>query len=58
MLQLVVGNSGVLQSMGAGKGYVEMSTVDADTVLQISEVKCIFFVNILYDSVSGKTDRH
>jgi len=41
LLQLVVGNSGVLQSMGAGKAYIEMSTVDADTIVEISEVRLL-----------------
>jgi len=34
----VVGNSGVLQGITAGKGYVEMSTVDTETIKEISEV--------------------
>ena len=38
-LQLVIGNTGVLQGISAGKGYIEMSTVDSDTIKEISEVK-------------------
>ena len=38
IFQLVFGNSGVLQTIGSGKGYIEMSTVDAETVTEISEV--------------------
>jgi len=34
---LVYGNSGVLQGIGPGRGYVDMSTVDVDTVRDISE---------------------
>lgn len=44
----MIGNSGVLQGITAGKGYVEMSTVDTDTVKEISEVGKLFLVKTLY----------
>lgn len=37
-LQIVIGNSGVLQGMSSGKGFVDMSTIDVDTVKEIAEV--------------------
>ena len=38
MFQLVFGNCGVLQGIGPGKAYVDMSTVDTETVADIHEV--------------------
>lgn len=38
LLQVVTCKDGVLQAMQIGKGYVDMSTVDAATSLEISEV--------------------
>ena len=37
--QVVFGASGVLEGMGAGRAYVDMSTVDAHTSTKISEVR-------------------
>jgi len=37
-LQLVFGNSGVLQGIGSGKSYVDMSTVDVETMADVYEV--------------------
>lgn len=36
--QVVFGNSGVLQGITTGKGYVDMSTVDVETAEDINEV--------------------
>lgn len=36
--QIVIGNSGVLQGISSGKGFVDMSTIDVDTVKEIAEV--------------------
>lgn len=38
--QIVFGNQGVLQGMKAGKGYIDMSTVDPETIADVNEV-CI-----------------
>lgn len=38
-VQLVFGNSGVLQGIGSGKGYVDMSTVDVETMADVFEVQ-------------------
>ncbi|XP_078496004.1 uncharacterized protein LOC100180692 isoform X2 [Ciona intestinalis] len=35
---LVLGNQGVLQGISSGKGYVELSTVDPETIKEIAEV--------------------
>lgn len=37
-LQLVLGPSGVLQGIRPGKCYVEMSTVDPETITELSQV--------------------
>ena len=39
-VQLVFGNSGVLQGIHAGKAYVDMSTVDVETMADVFEVLC------------------
>ena len=39
LFQLVFGNCGVLQGIGPGKAYVDMSTVDMETVADIHEVR-------------------
>jgi len=36
--QLVFGNSGVLQGISSGKAYVDMSTVDLETISDVCEV--------------------
>lgn len=36
--QLVLGPSGVLQGIRPGKCYVEMSTVDSETIAELSQV--------------------
>lgn len=41
-LQLVLGPSGVLQGIRPGKCYVDMSTVDADTVTELAQVAALF----------------
>lgn len=38
-LQLVLGPSGVLQGIRPGKCYVEMSTVDPETITELSQVR-------------------
>lgn len=40
--QLVLGPSGVLQGIRPGKCYVDMSTVDADTVTELAQVVALF----------------
>lgn len=40
--QLVLGPSGVLQGIRPGKCYVDMSTVDADTVTELAQVAALF----------------
>lgn len=40
--QVVFGNCGILQGIGHGKGFVDMSTVDVETVNDIAEVVIIF----------------
>lgn len=40
-LQLVLGPSGVLQGIRPGKCYVDMSTVDADTVTELAQVAAL-----------------
>jgi len=42
VVQLVFGNSGVLQGIQAGKAYVDMSTVDVETMLDVFEVQHSF----------------
>ena len=37
--QLVFGPSGVLQGISQGKGYVDMSTVDVETIVDVHEVR-------------------
>lgn len=37
-LQLVMGPSGVLQGIRPGKCYIEMSTVDPETITELSQV--------------------
>lgn len=43
-LQMVFGNCGVLTEIRPGKGFVEMSSVDPDTSIDIGEV-CYTHVN-------------
>lgn len=38
LVQLVLGPSGVLQGIRPGKCYVEMSTVDPETITELSQV--------------------
>jgi len=38
-VQLVFGNSGVLQGIQVGKAYVDMSTVDVETMADVFEVQ-------------------
>ena len=48
MLQLVFGNCGVLQGISQGKAYIDMSTVDIETIQDINEVcDVINLVNVL-----------
>jgi len=47
-VQLVLGPSGVLQGIRPGKCYVEMSTVDPETITELSQV-----TNIIQVSLSG-----
>lgn len=47
-VQLVLGPSGVLQGIRPGKCYVEMSTVDPETITELSQV-----TNIIQTSPSG-----
>lgn len=39
VVQVVFDKDGVLEQTCTGKGYIDMSTVDADTSSKISEVK-------------------
>ncbi|XP_076810641.1 uncharacterized protein LOC143453254 isoform X2 [Clavelina lepadiformis] len=50
---LVIGNTGVLQGISAGKGYIEMSTVDSDTIKEISEAITMRGGRFLEAPVSG-----
>lgn len=36
--QVVFGKDGILEHISGGKGYIDMSTVDADTSSKICEV--------------------
>lgn len=38
LVQLVLGPSGVLQGIRPGKCYVEMSTIDPETITELSQV--------------------
>lgn len=42
---MVFGNCGVLTEIGPGKGFVEMSSVDPETSIDIGEV-CYTILNI------------
>lgn len=46
-LQLVLGPSGVLQGIRPGKCYVEMSTVDPETITELSQVHSNNIRNVL-----------
>ena len=46
VIQLVFGNCGVLQGIGPGKAYVDMSTVDIETVADIHEVSRNRFIDM------------
>jgi 3-hydroxyisobutyrate dehydrogenase-like beta-hydroxyacid dehydrogenase len=50
---LVFGNSGVLQGIGPGKGYIDMSTVDVDTITDVSEAVMARGGRFLEAPVSG-----
>ena len=43
-MQVVFGNQGVLQGISKGKCYVEMSTVDEETVQDVADVSHISFL--------------
>lgn len=49
-IQLVLGPSGVLQGIRPGKCYVEMSTVDPETIIELAQVTCPFLLEILAQS--------
>ena len=52
-VQLVFGNSGVLQGIGAGKAYVDMSTVDVETMADVFEARSVsLFANTLINSLA------
>ena len=44
VVQVVFGNQGVLQGISKGKCYVEMSTVDEETVQDVADVSHISFL--------------
>lgn len=50
---IVIGNSGVLQGMSSGKGFVDMSTIDVDTVKEIAEAICMRGGRYLEAPVNG-----
>ena len=41
VFQVVFGNQGVLDGMAPGKCYVEMSTVDEETVQDVADVRSL-----------------
>lgn len=48
---MVFDKDGVLEQIGSGKGYIDMSTVDAETSSKISEVSnCIPFIVLKLNS--------
>ena len=47
ILQLTFGNHSVLQSIGPGKSFVDMSTVDVDTVTDLYEVSPPWWLSTL-----------
>jgi len=50
-VQLVFGNSGVLQGIGSGKAYVDMSTVDVETMADVYEVQNSVYLFITHADV-------
>lgn len=46
-IQLVLGPSGVLQGIRPGKCYVEMSTVDPETITELAQVTNIVQTGLL-----------
>uniref|UniRef100_H2YMD2 Cytokine-like nuclear factor N-PAC n=1 Tax=Ciona savignyi TaxID=51511 RepID=H2YMD2_CIOSA len=50
---LVIGNQGVLQGISSGKGYIELSTVDAGTIKEMAEVITMRGGRFLEGPVSG-----
>nr|XP_039255840.1 glyoxylate/succinic semialdehyde reductase 1-like isoform X1 [Styela clava] len=50
---IVIGNYGVLQGMSSGKGFVDMSTIDVDTVKEIAEAICMRGGRYLEAPVNG-----
>ena len=53
-VQLVFGNSGVLQGIGSGKAYIDMSTVDVETMDDVNEVynSTLFVIKMIFFSFS------
>ena len=47
VLQLVMGPSGVLQGIRPGKCYIEMSTVDPETITELSQVYKIYTFKVM-----------
>ena len=45
--QVVFGNQGVLQGITRGKCYVEMSTVDEETVQDVADVSLLLTCSLL-----------
>lgn len=54
MLQVVFGSSGVVSGITDGKGFVNMSVVDVDTSLDISEVIFVIYTMSYHLHVIGK----
>lgn len=49
LIQLVLGPSGVLQGIRPGKCYVEMSTVDPETITELSQVlQLLVLIDLVY----------
>ena len=45
---VATGPDGIAAGMSAGKGYVDVSTVDAGTAQKISKVVCVFILHVMH----------
>jgi glyoxylate/succinic semialdehyde reductase len=52
IVQVVFDKDGVLEQICHGKGYIDMSTVDADTSLKISEVWLLILLSTPFPFIS------
>lgn len=48
---VATGPDGIAAGMSAGKGYVDVSTVDAGTAQKISKVACVLTLQLMHVSV-------